>query len=84
MSEKEGIRCSSAMLRYSYLHCLAFLQEKSSLKDLWEERKELYDQCMKLMVFYRDVEQAEAWMAKYEVSFCDNIIYSPLFLRRVQ
>lgn len=25
---------------------------------------------MKLMVFYRDVEQAEAWMAKYEVCSC--------------
>ncbi|KAJ8300491.1 hypothetical protein KUTeg_022010 [Tegillarca granosa] len=38
--------------------------EKSSLLDLWEERKILYEQCMDLQLFYRDTEHADAWMTK--------------------
>ncbi|XP_064649219.1 spectrin alpha chain-like isoform X2 [Lineus longissimus] len=40
--------------------------EKTSLLDLWEERRILYEQCMDLQLFYRDTEQAETWMAKQE------------------
>jgi len=42
--------------------------EKTSLLDLWEERRILYEQCMDLQLFYRDSEQADAWMTKQEVS----------------
>ena len=42
--------------------------EKSSLLELWEERRVLYEQCMDLQIFYRDTEQADAWMTKQEVS----------------
>jgi hypothetical protein len=41
--------------------------EKTSLLELWEERRILYEQCMDLQLFYRDTEQADAWMAKQEV-----------------
>lgn len=41
--------------------------EKTSLLELWEERRSLYEQCMDLQLFYRDSEQAEAWMAKQEI-----------------
>ena len=41
--------------------------EKQSLLELWEERKILYDQCMDLQLFYRDMEHADAWMTKQEV-----------------
>ena len=40
--------------------------EKNSLLQLWEERRILYEQCMDLQLFYRDTEQADAWMAKQE------------------
>ncbi|KAK3088368.1 hypothetical protein FSP39_018301 [Pinctada imbricata] len=40
--------------------------EKTSLLELWEERKILYDQCMDLQLFYRDMEHADAWMTKQE------------------
>jgi spectrin alpha len=42
--------------------------EKTSLLDLWEQRRILYEQCMDLRLFYRDTEQADAWIAKQEVS----------------
>ena len=42
--------------------------EKTSLLELWEERRILYEQCMDLQLFYRDTEQADAWMTKQEVS----------------
>ena len=42
--------------------------EKTSLLELWEERRVLYEQCMDLQIFYRDTEQADAWMSKQEVS----------------
>ena len=40
--------------------------EKTSLLDLWEARRALYEQCMDLQIFYRDTEQAHAWMSKQE------------------
>ncbi|XP_012266103.2 spectrin alpha chain isoform X2 [Athalia rosae] len=40
--------------------------DKASLLNLWEERRILYEQCMDLQLFYRDTEQADAWMAKQE------------------
>ena len=44
-------------------------EDKTSLLDLWEERRILYEQCMDLQLFYRDTEQADAWMSKQEVIF---------------
>ncbi|XP_011311624.1 spectrin alpha chain isoform X1 [Fopius arisanus] len=41
-------------------------EDKSSLLALWEQRRILYEQCMDLQLFYRDTEQADAWMAKQE------------------
>lgn len=46
-------------------------EEKTLLLQLWEERRILYEQCMDLQLFYRDKEQADAWMAKQE-AFLDN------------
>ena len=40
--------------------------DKASLLELWEKRRILYEQCMDLQLFYRDTEQADAWMAKQE------------------
>ena len=40
--------------------------EKSSLLELWEERRILYEQCMDLQLFYRDTEHADALMTKQE------------------
>ncbi|XP_054270638.1 spectrin alpha chain-like isoform X2 [Macrosteles quadrilineatus] len=40
--------------------------EKTSLLQMWEERRILYEQCMDLQLFYRDTEQADTWMAKQE------------------
>lgn len=40
--------------------------EKSSLLELWEERRILYEQCMDLQLFYRDTEHADAVMTKQE------------------
>ena len=44
-------------------------EEKTSLLELWEERRILYEQCMDLQLFYRDTEQADAWMSKQEVRY---------------
>jgi len=41
-------------------------KEKDSLLELWESKRVLYEQCMDLQLFYRDTEQADAWMAKQE------------------
>merc|ERR1712062_727050 len=46
-------------------------EEKTTLLQLWEERRILYEQCMDLHLFYRDAEQADTWMAKQE-AFLDN------------
>ncbi|XP_058795855.1 spectrin alpha chain [Phymastichus coffea] len=40
--------------------------DKQALLELWEQRRILYEQCMDLQLFYRDTEQADAWMAKQE------------------
>ena len=50
---------------------LVLAEEKTTLLSLWEERRILYEQCMDLQLFYRDTEQAGAWMAKQE-AFLDN------------
>lgn len=39
---------------------------RSTLAELWEERRVRYEQCMDLQLFYRDTEQADTWMAKQE------------------
>ncbi|XP_048482065.1 spectrin alpha chain isoform X4 [Plutella xylostella] len=41
-------------------------RESSALQQLWEQRRVLYLQCMDLQLFYRDTEQADAWMHKQE------------------
>ncbi|KAL3092945.1 hypothetical protein niasHS_004972 [Heterodera schachtii] len=52
--------------------CLQNLaMEQTSLNNLWEERRILYEQCMDLQLFYRDTEQAESWMTKQE-AFLQN------------
>merc|ERR1712168_282271 len=40
--------------------------EKKTLLELWEERRILYEQCMNLQLYYRDTEQADAWIMKQE------------------
>lgn len=42
-------------------------RETSALHALWDQRRVLYLQCMDLQLFYRDTEQADAWMHKQEV-----------------
>ncbi|KAJ8734488.1 hypothetical protein PYW08_013738 [Mythimna loreyi] len=41
-------------------------RESDALQQLWEQRRVLYLQCMDLQLFYRDTEQADAWMHKQE------------------
>ena len=51
---------------------VGLVTEKSELLKLWEERKAEFDQCMELQVWLRDADQADAWMAKQEVTAaCD-------------
>ncbi|KAL0850595.1 hypothetical protein ABMA28_012356 [Loxostege sticticalis] len=46
---------------------LAALERDShALHALWDQRRVLYLQCMDLQLFYRDTEQADAWMHKQE------------------
>ncbi|XP_056875429.1 spectrin alpha chain, non-erythrocytic 1 isoform X4 [Takifugu flavidus] len=40
--------------------------EKESLLNLWEVRRQQYEQCMDLQLFYRDTEQVDNWMSKQE------------------
>ncbi|XP_036385628.1 spectrin alpha chain, non-erythrocytic 1-like isoform X3 [Megalops cyprinoides] len=40
--------------------------EKQSLLELWELRRQQYEQCMDLQLFYRDTEQVDNWMSKQE------------------
>lgn len=47
----------------------ALQREHAALLQLWEQRRVLYLQCMDLQLFYRDTEQADAWMHKQEVGF---------------
>lgn len=42
-------------------------EEKESLLGLWEVRRQQYEQCMDLQLFYRDTEQVDNWMSKQEV-----------------
>ena len=51
---------------------MTLANEKTSLLDLWEERRVLYEQCMDLQLFHRDTEQADAWMTKQEVSYVNS------------
>lgn len=46
-------------------------RERDFLLDLWESRRIQFEQCMDLMLFFRDAEQAEAWIAKQE-AFLEN------------
>ncbi len=48
---------------------MTLANEKTSLLDLWEQRRILYEQCMDLQLFLRDTEQADAWMTKQEVRY---------------
>merc|ERR550519_2731185 len=50
---------------------VSLANEKTSLLQLWEDRRILYEQCMDLQLFYRDTEQTDTWMAKHE-SFLVN------------
>uniref|UniRef100_A0A8B9L2K7 Spectrin alpha chain, non-erythrocytic 1 n=1 Tax=Astyanax mexicanus TaxID=7994 RepID=A0A8B9L2K7_ASTMX len=38
----------------------------TSLLELWELRRQQYEQCMDLQLFYRDTEQVDNWMSKQE------------------
>ncbi|CAH0722167.1 unnamed protein product, partial [Brenthis ino] len=44
----------------------ALRRDRAALHALWEQRRVLYLQCMDLQLFYRDTEQADAWMHKQE------------------
>ncbi|CAH2100408.1 unnamed protein product [Euphydryas editha] len=44
----------------------ALHRDRAALRALWEQRRVLYLQCMDLQLFYRDTEQADAWMHKQE------------------
>ncbi len=70
---KKCFPLQSKLLMTFFAFCVVFqlvtlAEEKTSLLDLWEERRILYEQCMDLQLFYRDTEQADAWMSKQEVS----------------
>uniref|UniRef100_A0A8C9XI35 Spectrin alpha, non-erythrocytic 1 n=1 Tax=Sander lucioperca TaxID=283035 RepID=A0A8C9XI35_SANLU len=41
-------------------------EKKESLLELWEVRRQQYEQCMDLQLFYRDTEQVDNWMSKQE------------------
>nr|XP_032800960.1 spectrin alpha chain, non-erythrocytic 1 isoform X8 [Petromyzon marinus] len=41
-------------------------EERTALLELWEARRQLYEQCMDLQLFYRDTEQVDNWMSKQE------------------
>ncbi|KAJ8384905.1 hypothetical protein AAFF_G00197130 [Aldrovandia affinis] len=41
-------------------------EEQQSLLELWELRRQQYEQCMDLQLFYRDTEQVDNWMSKQE------------------
>uniref|UniRef100_A0A8C4YSK9 Spectrin alpha chain, non-erythrocytic 1 n=1 Tax=Gopherus evgoodei TaxID=1825980 RepID=A0A8C4YSK9_9SAUR len=40
--------------------------ERTALLELWELRRQQYEQCMDLQLFYRDTEQVDNWMSKQE------------------
>ncbi|XP_069465277.1 spectrin alpha chain, non-erythrocytic 1 isoform X8 [Ambystoma mexicanum] len=41
-------------------------EERTTLLELWELRRQQYEQCMDLQLFYRDTEQVDNWMSKQE------------------
>uniref|UniRef100_A0A2K5R8W3 Spectrin alpha chain, non-erythrocytic 1 n=1 Tax=Cebus imitator TaxID=2715852 RepID=A0A2K5R8W3_CEBIM len=41
-------------------------EERAALLELWELRRQQYEQCMDLQLFYRDTEQVDNWMSKQE------------------
>ncbi|XP_075434718.1 spectrin alpha chain, non-erythrocytic 1 isoform X8 [Ascaphus truei] len=41
-------------------------EERATLLELWELRRQQYEQCMDLQLFYRDTEQVDNWMSKQE------------------
>merc|ERR1712096_430795 len=44
---------------------------------LWEERNQLYDQCLHFSLFTRDLEQAQSWLTNQERILSDeNLGYS--------
>ena len=43
-------------------------EERAALLELWELRRQQYEQCMDLQLFYRATEQVDNWMSKQEVS----------------
>lgn len=43
-------------------------EERAALLQLWELRRQQYEQCMDLQLFYRDTEQVDNWMSKQEVT----------------
>ena len=43
-------------------------EERAALLELWELRRQQYEQCMDLQLFYRDTEQVDNWMSKQEVT----------------
>lgn len=58
--------CACVLYLYGQLGILS--EEKESLLNLWEVRRQQYEQCMDLQLFYRDTEQVDNWMSKQEVS----------------
>lgn len=63
-------------LRLTFLPCLSvsfsskltiLSEERAALLELWELRRQQYEQCMDLQLFYRDTEQVDNWMSKQEV-----------------
>lgn len=60
-------------------------EERAALLELWELRRQQYEQCMDLQLFYRDTEQVDNWMSKQEVpparppataSFLSRLLFS--------
>ncbi|XP_069842207.1 spectrin alpha chain, non-erythrocytic 1 isoform X4 [Dendropsophus ebraccatus] len=41
-------------------------EERAALLELWDLRRQQYEQCMDLQLFYRDTEQVDNWMSKQE------------------
>lgn len=54
-------------------------EEKEALLNLWEVRRQQYEQCMDLQLFYRDTEQVDNWMSKQEVSVPVPVPVPPAF-----
>ena len=40
----------------------------AALLELWEKRRQQYEQCLNLHLFYRDSEQVDSWMSRQEVT----------------